>query len=663
MRSLALAAVSLLAACSPENLSAFQAPPRVNEIAHTVTTTFESGGARLRIRRTLQNGSDRFESLSHVFSMPEGAVATSLRLGSNGQWFSPGTLASTEDVEARWDQLISPGTAAPATLGKLEWSSAESLDFSAFGIPPGATLDVEYDVELPSTYRAGAVSFEYPLETAALGWLPPTFPGFEAQPLADDKLELKRAWATRDEADVRWATFPVDTDRTLWRLEVDVAAELGKLPKQAHVVFVVDASITEGEKGVDAQLELIAPFLANIPDAQVEVVVFRRFAERLFGRFVAAPDFARELSMLPRERLAVGNGSNLDEGAALALQTLAQEGGLGRVVLFTDSQVRHALDGAALAAVTRQAPRDVIVHVVNREEAWGESLRESRDDSSELSRAAEVTGGVAFRIEGHPGDPLMAADTLLALVRPVRIDSFFVEAVGLQGLAPKLEDAEGEEDEASFRGLNLDSEQYEGSAVRLSGLDVAPPQSVKVRGKIWARTFEREFTVDDALATRLPAYAVGDDSLRAELSDDELRTVAFVSGSVSPVTSYLAAPRDAAPSIIGLDVLPGAGGLSMYGIGCGGCSSSSRCGLRIGRTSVDLLGELRALLAPGVAACEAQLGPVTDAKLELEATADEVVDVRVSGVNEAMRGCLVEAGWAIRLSASFEHHRSYVLDL
>lgn len=650
MRSSLVLVVCVLAGCSPEDLSGFQPPARVNEIAHTVTTTFEDGTARLRVRRTLQNGSAEYEAVGHKFRLPEGAVATSLRIGTNGQWLAPGTLASSEDVETKWDLLRSLGTAQPSTIGKLAWEWDGTLQFELFGLAPNATVDIEYDVELPSSYEAGAVSFVYPLEDVELGWLPPSFPGLEVQQL-ESGLELRRAWTTRNEADVRWATFPVDTNRTLWRLEVDVAAQLGELPKNANVVFVVDASISEGEKGVASQLELIAPYLANIPDARVEIVVFRRFAERLFGRFVPAAEFSRELTMLAPERLAVGNGSNLDVGAQLAFETLSREGGVGRVVTFTDEKLKNALTIDALVGAMKQAPRDVVVHIVKRDESWGESLSERRDDASRFAKAAEVTGGIFLRVDGHPSDVVLDADVMRGLVRPIRIDAFEVVA----------NDVPQTEDGPAF-GFRIDSIQNEGAAVRLAELDELPPQSVTVRGKIWARSFERVVSMDDAMSRRLPAFAVGDDSLRAQLSDDELRTVAFVSGAVSPVTSYLAAPQNAAPSVIGLEIMPLRGGLGLKGIGCGGCGTSSRCGLRFGHARPNLIEVLRAMLEPGVAACEAQFGARGGAKLSLEATADEVVDVTASGGSDAMNACLVEAAWSVRLTDVFDQHRTYDLE-
>ncbi|MFT3712970.1 MAG: VWA domain-containing protein [Archangium sp.] len=666
MRSLLPVVCVCLAACSPEDLSGFQPLPGVSETSHTVTTVFEAGAAKLRVRRTLRNESANFETVSRTFQVPDEAVATSLRLGTNGQWLTPAALASVDEVDVRWSELISPGTAEPVPLAKLEWGDrhqVDGLDFELFGLAPGATIDIEYELELPSNYEAGEVWFSYPLEAVETGWLPPSFSGVELQQ-TEEGVDIRRAWATREAADVRWATFPVDTDRTLWRLEVDVAAELGTLPQRPNVVFVVDASISEGADGIASQLELIAPYLANVPDARVEVVLYRRFAERLFGRFVSAAEFTRELALIPPARLVPGNGSHLDQGAELAARTLTQESGLGRIVLFTDERVRRAFPHeATTAALTQLAPLDTITHVVRRTAAYGDTLTESRDDAAPLSNLASATGGIFVEVMGHPGDAVLATETMRALVRPVRIDSFEVDAKGFgapSSTARLNDDGEETEWEDTVEGsLHVESEQHEGNSVRLSGIAPTPPQQLTVRGKIWAKSFERVVTVDEALAKRLPAFAVGNTSLRTELTDDELRTVAFVSGAVSPVTSFLAAPPNAQASYVGVERQYDLGGYGFGSIGCGGFGTSSRCGFGVRKMGPDLIAMLRTMLQPKVAACEAQFGDASAARLSLEATADEVVDVNVTGVPAPLAACLVEAGWALELNGDFEYDRTY----
>lgn len=653
MRKLALVTAVSIAACSPEDLAGLQ--PRgtanVNEVSHRVAVRFDDGAARLKVKRQLRNDSATFQALSHHLPLPDGAIATSLRVGTDGRWPEPGTLTSTEDAAARWDLLTSPGNAAPSTLGMLQWSWSGGLDLDLFGVAPGATVNVEYDVELSPEYDSGELHFDFPHEDAAEGWLPPQFevgPAALTEVLDEEgqslTLRLRQPWSPRDVADARWATFPIDTDRTLWRLEIDAAAELERAPVRPNVVFVVDASHSEGADGIAAQLELIAPYLENARDAQVEIVVYRRFAERLFGRFVPAGDVARLLASTPAEKLVPGNGSNLELGAGLAAQALAQVGGTARVVLFTDEDLRFAFSNDEAVSALKAAPHGTVVHVVARSASSGVELSELRDDEAPLSAVAAAHGGIFLRVAGHARDPLRSADTLLGLVRPIRIDSFAVEATGLP------------EDQ-----LSVDSTLREGSAVRQTAICAQPPSQVTLTGKIWAREFRRVVTIDQGLSNRLPGIAVGDDEVRGQLSDDELRTVAFVSHAVSPVTSYLAIPPDAAPSTIG-ELESGIGGLGLRGVGCGGCGGSTSCGWGFGRRAPDLDALLRALLAPGVAACEQRLGDAQGAHLRLEATADEIVEVAVTAPSQAMSECLTETAWVIRLSPEFRSHAAYDVD-
>jgi len=102
------------------------------------------------------------------------------------------------------------------------------------------------------------------------------------------------------------------------------------MPKQAQVVFVVDASYSVGETMLAAELDIIRAYVAHLPDAQVEVVVYRRTAERLFGKMLAARDVGAALA---NAKIALGNGSALDAGARLAAGILAHRTGPRRVVL------------------------------------------------------------------------------------------------------------------------------------------------------------------------------------------------------------------------------------------------------------------------------------------------------------------------------------------
>ncbi|MBL8920183.1 MAG: hypothetical protein JNJ54_15055 [Myxococcaceae bacterium] len=640
MRTLALAlAVPALVACGPDDLTGLQRRGAgVTEVSHIVEVHFEEGGARLEVQRQFRNDDDVVQSLTRHLPLPDGVVATSLSL-RRADVLVPARLSTQEQVADQWGFLTSPGEAQPDPIGKLEWSFSGGLDLELFGLPPRETVTVAYELHVAPRYEAGVLVFDLPREDGAL---PPRFDRATAEETVDGYV-VRRQHQTQPIADVRWAVAQLDTDRTLWRLEVDAAPLLGTAPVAPNVVFVVDASHSEGPAGIAAQLELLAPYLANVPDARVELVLTRRFAERLFGRFVPAVDVPGLLAATPPERLAPGNGSNLDVGAALAAGALAEAGGAGRVVLFTDELLRDGFSAQAAIDALAKAPAGTVAHVVRRTGEVRGTLIERRDDDAPLADVAEATGGIFVRVAGAPADVARAARTLLGLVRPVRID-------GLTVSGERLPD------------LGLDPQLDEGTMVRLHGVDAEPPEQVTLTGRIWAREFRRDVTLDRALLKRLPGLAVGFDDLRGQLSSDELRSAAFLAQAVSPETSLLAAPPTAAPSTAGL-AEGTMRGLSMHGIGCSGCGTSSRCGIGVVRRAVDFEGLLRALLAPGVAACVARLGEPAASTLTLEATGDEVVEVEVTETSSSMGACLTEAAWALRLGSEFVSHRTYTVAL
>ncbi|MBS1148792.1 MAG: putative signal peptide protein, partial [Myxococcaceae bacterium] len=357
-----------------------------------------------------------------------------------------------------------------------------------------------------------------------------------------------------------------------------------------------------------------------------------------FGRFLPATDVPRMLAAIDPRKLAPANGSNLELGARLAAEALAQVAGVGRVVLFTDEELSQDFSNEVAIAELAKAPSGTVVHLVSRSASGGSHLEESRDDANALAPIATSTGGVFFRISGHPEDPADAASALLGLVRPIRIDGFTVEAKGLE-----------------TDRLDAPEVLPEGSTLRYTAIAPRPPSEVTVTGKIWGRDYRQRVSIDPDLTRWMPALAIGVAEVEPQLSDDEVRTAALTARAVSRVTSYLAAQPTAAASTLGreLGVLYGGHLFGTSGCGCGG-SFSSRCGIRVVSPPPDYEGLLRALLAPGVAACGALSGSIT-----LEATGDEIVAVETAAATPELAACLAEVAWAARLTPTFSTHRRY----
>jgi len=379
--------------------------------------------------------------------------------------------------------------------------------------------------------------------------------------------------------------------------------------------------------------------------------VVRRRAERLLGRFAPAVGAGGALDAVPASRLALANGSNLEEALSLAGNLLAGTAAPARIVVFTDARMRHAFTPDLAVAALAAAPRGTVVHIVERTPGDGD-LSEYRDDEHALARVAAAYGGMAVALSGGAADAAAVARTMLALVRPVRIDGFAIEG-------------------ATFADVRWnqagDSALREGVGVRLMALVKGAPATVRLSGKIWGRVWSRTVAVDGDLAARLPTLVFGDD-LHGALEEDEQRMAARAGRAISPVTSYLASERDARPVVDDLD--PGRGfGISGTSGTCGGCSigSSSRCGGSIGVgggvREPPRHGELlRDWLTPAVQACaRAHRATTVAAAIRVEATGDEIVDVHVEGAaTAALAECIADAAWEVRLSSEFSAaHQTY----
>lgn len=80
------------------------------------------------------------------------------------------------------------------------------------------------------------------------------------------------------------------------RLEIDAAPRLAELPRQASIVFVIDASRSVDLQLRATQLRIASAYLSHVPDASVEIVGFDRAARRVFGEFVSVSEFPKALA-------------------------------------------------------------------------------------------------------------------------------------------------------------------------------------------------------------------------------------------------------------------------------------------------------------------------------------------------------------------------------
>jgi hypothetical protein len=406
------------------------------------------------------------------------------------------------------------------------------------------------------------------------------------------------------------------------RLEVDVAPALSKLPKKAQVVFVIDASISVGEETLLAQLAILRAYLTHVPDAEVEIVAYRRRASRVFGAFVPASQAGTRLAAaIKAHAFALGNGSALDEGAKLATVALADRRGPRRVVLLTDELIRTALTPDGALAAFGKLSRDTIVHVVVPEHTGDDRPTLEREDKHDLAKLATRHHGILARVS--PGGPEKnLPPVVLELVRPTRIENLAITGVKLESTVLR-----------------------EGDGLRLFTAGKTAPQRVTLTGQLWSDPVRRDASAGESFSRATAAFVFGEDE-HQDLSPAEMMKVALFGRAVSPVTSYVAFEPGTRPSTIGLPLESTFGsGLSGFGAGGGG----SGYGEAMKR-------DLQSLI--DVTACTKAHPPAAGwtVTLVVETTKQEVVDV-TPVTTGALAACLVETVWALKLPAGFVRDR------
>lgn len=429
------------------------------------------------------------------------------------------------------------------------------------------------------------------------------------------------------------------------RLALEVAPELRKLPKRASVVFVLDGS--RSRDGLQPDLATIAAYLSHVPDATVEVVMFRRTATRVFGKFISASTVEEKLATAQESgALNLGNGSALDAGLRLASRTLKERShagaGPGRIVVLTDRRLRSRFKNPMAFRALGPAPHGTVAHIVTPLPSGVAGV--SRHDGWPLARVAERTGGVAFEVHGTDETLKALAAPVLALVRPVSIDGVTMSAPGIESDA--LPEPPGR--------------LLEGHAFGYMQQVTDAPRRVVFRGRIWSKPWTHTVRTSATYDRATAAFVFSEDEYGG-LSGAEQLKVARFGRVVSPVTSYLAIEPGVRPSTEGLERGSGAG----FG---GRAHRVAR--IRAGRAGVALppLPTIASLMTAGMKRCTDQHRPAAGWSIELdvETTGVEIVDVIAGGEASALRSCLVEVTWKIELPDEFSRDdrefRHVVLD-
>jgi subtilisin-like proprotein convertase family protein len=424
-----------------------------------------------------------------------------------------------------------------------------------------------------------------------------------------------------------------EKNKSLYRIELDTAAQLRPLPKKLSVVFLIDASYSVEEGGVTPQLFVATSFLSHVPDASAEIIVYRRFAERVFGQFTDAPQFEKNIKKAEQAgKFSLGNGSAVEEGVKLASSLLKDRANNPTmIVILTDTMLRSRFTNKLALDAMSTLPKNTIVHIVYREES-SDNLVDIRDDSAPLAPIAAAHGGVYIEIKGESEAPAELDPISLGLVRPIRLDQCKVAF-------PNAVSSDFWKVPAAF---------YEGEGLRAMSITEQAPESMIITGKLWQEEVRHEFKVSQEFSKITAAFAFSGD-LYASLSEPQQRALAFYGGAVSPVTSYLA---------IEPGVRPSRAGIERSGVGFGSGSGSGLLGGRAGSHGIGITWskDIAALAKKNTDLCFAKYPKAEgwSATIEVESNYQEVIDV-LSTKNDVLSACIVEAIWAIQLSPGFKN--------
>jgi hypothetical protein len=639
----AVGLVVIIGSAGADSMSVSRGQP-VAETAHAVAVHIASGVATFTVQRQFYNPGNQAEQVGLEIRLPEGAAATGLRIKARQRWYT-GELMEASAASERYRSLTGYGAHDMKDPALLSWMEVGTLFLQVFPVMPKTVSTVEYTLTVPTSYAEGSYSVTYPrLERPCDGALALVAPVLTVDRDAtidgqhvDARVPATLATATgcpdEDSSEASYAQIIVpgpattvarlgrvvaSSDHAVSRLELDAAPRLSKLPVHAQVVFVVDASYSVGD-ALAAELEIARAYARVVPDAEIELVAYRRTATRVFGGFVPATAFADELTAaVDRGALALGNGSALEDGARLAATALAGRSGPKRIVVLTDELVRPELTPVmALARLAIVAP-DTVVHVVGVDR-FADPSRLVRDDAAAFASLATSHHGMFVRTGARAA---YAFDrTILALVRPTSIDRIVVA------------------------GLDAPSTLDEGSRLLIVTHAKAAPSRVVITGQLWSDPIRIDTVSSDAMSRATAAFMTAERDFD-ELTPEEQMTVALAGRAVSRVTSYVAYEPGTRPSRVGFSFTGVEGGVE-GGVAGGDLDGVTASGIL---QRPDLAAMLGAML--DAHACFA-----TDRRevtLAIDTTRDEIVDVAIVGAADPAARCVAEATWRVRLDNRFD---------
>ena len=620
------AALAILLALAPPALADDPEPQPEPVAPARIRVKLDGDGAVLEVRYAVRLRARHFPAGELVVDLPRHGVVTGATVTIDGiahrLALMPAALAS--EAEDR----VQHGTAGTPAWGAIVYGEQGHANVDVIAPRAGRAI-VDVEVAAPTClYRdmrylavpgawnrdEGAPGLDQTCDGDGLGgWLRVGPDELSQRPSGDARI-VTRA----DRLHVAGADFA--------RAELELARQLADVPRDLHTALVIDGSRSLDDADRATQAALVASYLAQAPRTQVQVIAVARRARALLPGWddsgTAAPRVAREL-----RALVPSNGSNLDAGLAEAAGWLASVHGTRRVVVLTDERLADRLRALGPVALARLLPAGTLVHVVAL--SSGPLVR---DDRAPLAPLAATTGGELVRGGTDERGRVDARE----LVRPIAIDHVAVTAVDWTPLA--------------VEGTSACHDRLaEGTSCAWWGQGTAASGTVVIEGDVWGthlrRVISPDFTQARAVARELSVAATLDDALRAGVE----REAHAVNATWSLFARW-----------------GGNGGYgeeddaygNLYGGLCG-CDDDGAMSGGFGYPPAPETRDLRAQLAPAIAACHAGAAHLA---IDVELTREEIVDVGVHGGSAAQRACVTEAVWStnVALAAPREHDTAHL---
>lgn len=633
----------------PDFVRAFE---NVREVAHEARVTPSGPGwARVTVTRSFEaRDSSSPVALFRGFDFPGDAVVTSLEIETDGTW-RPGRLRHHRPIRSDSGDggLALARDARP--WAALEWLSGHQAQIETSMFRVRGRFAIRYALSsrgepVPRGHRWVFCPDDRDAAAPEVVIVDPSShldAGLDVR--TSDRApgchELVSSEPMPAKLTPRYASYRLGPRAWLWRIELRVPASLlpePRPPEPGPVVFVLDASRSQATNGgLPTQLAIVRAFLGNAPNAEVELLLVGRTAQRVFGRLVPAADFE---PAVPADlvRRPLGNGSFLERGVAMAAEILSRAGRPGRVVIMTDGELRSAFDQRGVIASLRQAPVGTVVHLVYPGNWTGVEVTPWMPEG--LAQIAAAFGGAGYYVSvgkrAGPGQEGLAMATR-RLLWPDRVESIELHDIGSRG-APEWPPFPNSPIFGSAREVEAGAE-LAWSAVS----PTVPPRRLALTGQIWSRKVELHLRPDAELARELPRLATADDeTMNCSTSGEGHRRLALERGFLAPGLVFW---------------VPGSGGAET--IGAGGFLSHCSGGLS-GHGKAPRPPDREALpqaLIEALLPCGLVVSVDRTIVAKVETQRDEVLDVAIKGASAAQQRCAEEALWSGRLPETFNKGR------